>query len=86
MTGPGLQVAAGQAEGSGLRQPVAQQDPKAFYASWRLRDVERHVLRLLASVQHKLEEGVLAAPFQPFPLQEPAFRFADTHELASELR
>lgn len=65
---------------------VIQRKPVTFYSQWRLRDIERQLLKFLKRVQHKLDSGAGNAPYQHFPLQEPAIQFARNHDLASELR
>jgi hypothetical protein len=66
-------------------QVSLRREPGAFYSMWRLKDVERHLLKFLKQVQHRLQNTPLA-PYVHFPLQEPAFEFARSHEQAEGLR
>lgn len=50
-----------------------------------LPQVERYVLRLLGAVQRRRGAAV-PRPYQPFARQDAAFRWADAHPLAAELR
>ncbi|CAL8468734.1 g8274 [Coccomyxa elongata] len=56
-----------------------------FYSKWRLGEVERCVLRLLAAAHRKLHGGT-SDPYQVFPLQDPAFQWADNHPHAPDVR
>ena len=60
--------------------------PGNFYAKWETRNVDKAVLRLLHHVKEKMRLGAYAPPFQQFPLQDLAFKFANTHDLSNELR
>eukprot|EP00884_Botryococcus_braunii_P017269 jgi/Botrbrau1/4225/Bobra.0044s0022.2 len=64
---------------------VQESSSGTFYSKWRLHQVEKHVLRLLSRAQARLTCPDYA-PYKLFPLQQPAFDWADTHENASELR
>lgn len=50
-----------------------------------LRQVERYVMRLLGAAQRR-RDAREAPPYQAFARQDAAFRWADAHPLAAELR
>ena len=59
--------------------------PSGFYGSERLRLIDERLARLFASA-YRCSEGSASVLFEKFWLQQQAFTYADTHELAGQLR
>ncbi|KAK9830391.1 hypothetical protein WJX72_011482 [[Myrmecia] bisecta] len=60
--------------------------PSSFYRSWRLDQVDAHVVRWIRNAKRRLRCPDELAIFQHVPLQEAAFQFLDDHEAAPQLR
>ncbi|KAK9914765.1 hypothetical protein WJX75_000253 [Coccomyxa subellipsoidea] len=80
---PGIVLQPQQSSRKKPRRPGVVEG--TFYSKWRLGEVERCVLRLLATARRKLR-GSTADPYIVFPLQEPAFQWADDHPDAPDIR
>ena len=59
--------------------------PSSFYGTERLRLIDERLARLFASA-YRCSEGGTSVPFEQFRLQQQAFTYADTHDLAEQLR
>eukprot|EP00887_Chlorella_sp_A99_P007573 scaffold28.g7573.t1 len=82
-------TAAGPSSGGAAppaRAPLASGvQPTSFYSSQRL-GVDERVLRFLAAVRQQVSAPEAAPPpvWQLFPTQQPAFEFADAHNVAAD--
>ena len=57
--------------------------PLAFYAAKHMQEMEQEVQRMLSRAHRRRASE---DPFETFPLQWPAYQWADAHRLADELR